>query len=249
MKVDERMFNDFLEIQRRLKPAVSVEVGAYDAQFSRYMVNITDEVYAYEANLSVYARYRDTAKVRYEHFAISNVSGFVDFEVQTDQSILVPNNSILKRNDHTPKMYTRVPSRTLNELFAGRKDIALWIDCEGANEQVLTGANEILPNVDSIFIEVETYEFWKNQWLEGDVRRYLEGFGFVLFSSHIQYINQYNQIYVRGEYIMPTPEGDITTSEINKPEEIQDDLSDVQGSSESEPATEDQGSEETTQEV
>jgi hypothetical protein len=50
---------------------------------------------------------------------------------------------------------------------------------------------------------------------------------------------------------MPTPEGQITSSQIynQEPEEIQDDLSDVQGSSESEPATEDQGSEETTQEV
>lgn len=50
---------------------------------------------------------------------------------------------------------------------------------------------------------------------------------------------------------MPTPQGDITTTEIwSQPvEENQDDLSDVQGSSGDEQPAEDQGSEETTQEV
>jgi len=50
---------------------------------------------------------------------------------------------------------------------------------------------------------------------------------------------------------MPTPQGDITTTEIwSQPaEEKQDDMSDVQGSSGDELAREDQGSEETTQEV
>jgi hypothetical protein len=50
---------------------------------------------------------------------------------------------------------------------------------------------------------------------------------------------------------MPTPEGEITSTEIwSQPvEEKQDDLSDVQGSSESEPTGKDKGSKETTQEV
>ena len=241
MRPDERMLNDFLEIQRRLKPAVSIEVGAYDAQFSRYMVSIAPEVWAFEANPYVYAKNRDYTKVKYQHLAISNTSGTVDFEVQTDITQLAPNNTILNRNDNSPKQYLQVPSRTLNELFAGKKDIALWIDCEGASEQVLTGANEILAHVDSIFIEVETREFWKNQWLEDDVRSYLTAFGFVLFSSHIQYVDQYNQIYIRREYAMPTPQGEITTSSINKPEEKKDDLPTVQdgsGTEQSEPAEE-----------
>ena len=50
---------------------------------------------------------------------------------------------------------------------------------------------------------------------------------------------------------MPTPEGQITSSKIynQEPEEKQDDLSDVQGSSGDEPAGEDEGSEEASQEV
>ena len=48
---------------------------------------------------------------------------------------------------------------------------------------------------------------------------------------------------------MPTPEGQITSSQIWKEEEKQNDLSNVQGSSEPEQPAEDQGSEETTQEV
>lgn len=214
MFLDDLLFNDFLEIQRKLKPALSIEVGAYDAQFSRYMVAVTPEIYAFEANPLVYARYKDMPRVNYQNLAISDVSGFVDFEIQTDAGELASNNSIMNRNDNTPKRYVKVPSRTLNELFAGRKRIALWIDCEGASQQVLTGADKVLPNVDSIFIEVERQEFWKNQWLEDDVRSYLNDFGFVMISSRDQYVNQANQIYVRKEYIMPTPQGDITSSEI-----------------------------------
>jgi hypothetical protein len=48
---------------------------------------------------------------------------------------------------------------------------------------------------------------------------------------------------------MPVPEGVITTSQTTEPEEKQDDLSDVQGSSGDEQSGEDEGSEETTQEV
>jgi FkbM family methyltransferase len=229
--VDTVMFDSFLDIQRRLKPAISIEVGAYDAQFSRYMGNIAPEVYAFEANFSVYARYRDLPKMTYQHLAISDIEGYVDFEVQADKDILASNNSIMIRNDSSPKIYTSVKSNTLNNLFPDKKDIALWIDCEGANKQVLTGADKILPYVDSIFIEVEREFFWKDQWLEDDVKSYLNDFGFVLFLSKDQYVNQANQIYVRKEYIMPTPEGEITTSSINKPEEKQDDLQPLPDSS------------------
>jgi len=48
---------------------------------------------------------------------------------------------------------------------------------------------------------------------------------------------------------MPTPEGQITSSEIWKEEEKQDDLFDVQGSGGDEQPAEDQGSDEASQEV
>lgn len=191
------MLAEFIDIQKIMLPKLTIEVGAYDADFSKAMIGVAKEIYAFEASPYVYEKFKNIEGVDYRNLAISDVSGQIDFEIQTDQHKLTSNNSIMKRNDKGNKEYISVKSATLNELFKDKKNIALWIDCEGANQQVLTGASEILPNVDSIFIEVETTKFWKDQWLEKDVREYLSNFGFRLSRSEPQYTNQYNQIYIR----------------------------------------------------
>lgn len=197
MHSDNGMLADFISIQKIMLPDIAIEVGAYDADFSRAMVGIAKEVWAFEASPYVFNKFKGIDGIKYLNLAISDMSGQVDFEIQSDHHKLTSNNSIMKRNDKGNKEYISVKSATLNELFKDKKNIALWIDCEGANQQVLTGASEILPNVDSIFIEVETTKFWKDQWLEKDVREYLSNFGFRLSRSEPQYTNQYNQIYIR----------------------------------------------------
>lgn len=197
MHSDKAMLAAFIDIQKVMLPNVAIEVGAYDADFSRAMVGIAKEVYAFEASPYVYNKFKNINGVDYQNLAISNVSGEIEFELQVDEHRLTANNSIMKRNNNTNKEYIPVPAKTLNELFQEKKNIALWIDCEGANEQVLTGASLVLPNVQSIFIEVETVKFWKDQWVEQDVRDYLLDFGFRLSRSEPQYTNQYNQIYIR----------------------------------------------------
>jgi FkbM family methyltransferase len=197
MYSDKSMLQSFIDIQKIMLPSLSIEIGAYDADFSKSMVGIAKEIWAFEASPYVYEKFKDIEGVNYINLAISNKSGLMDFEIQQNEHNLIANNSIMKRNDNTAKQYIPVESKSLNDLFKDRKNIALWIDCEGANEQVLTGASEILPNVQSIFIEVETVRFWKNQWLENDVKSYLENFGFKLSLSQPQYVNQYNQIYIK----------------------------------------------------
>jgi FkbM family methyltransferase len=197
MHSDKDILAAFIDIQKVMLPKITIEVGAYDADFSKSMVGIAKEIYAFEASPFVYEKFKDIPGVDYRNLAISDVSGEIDFEIQIDQHKLTSNNSIMKRNDKGNKEYISVKSSTLNELFEDKKNIALWIDCEGANGQVLTGASSILPNIGSICIEVETARFWKDQWLEQDVKEYLAGFGFRLSMSEPQYTNQFNQIYIR----------------------------------------------------
>ena len=197
MHSDKAMLQTFINIQKIMLPSVSIEVGAYDADFSKSMVGIAKEIWAFEASPYVYEKFKHINGINYINAAISNESGFVDFEIQKNEHKLISNNSIMKRNDKSAKEYIQVESKTINDLFYDKKNITLWIDCEGANEQVLTGASKVLPNVNSIFIEVETAKYWKNQWIESDVKKYLENFGFRLSMSEPQYINQYNQIYIR----------------------------------------------------
>ena len=197
MHSDKGMLDLFVDMQKIMLPSVSIEVGAYDADFSRSMIGIAKEIYAFEASPYVYNKFKNIDGINYQNLAISNVSDEIEFEIQVNEHRLAANNSIMKRNDDTNKEYVIVPSKTLNELFDQKKNITLWIDCEGANEQVLTGASLVLPNVQSIFIEVETVKFWKDQWVEQDVNNYLSDFGFRLSKSEPQYVNQYNQIYIR----------------------------------------------------
>ncbi len=197
MHSDKKMLQAFIDIQKVYLPSVSIEVGAYDADFSRSMIGIAKEIWAFEASPYVYEKFKNIDGINYINAAISNKSGIIEFEIQKDQHRLIANNSIMKRNDKSLKEYIEIESKTINELFSNKKNIALWIDCEGANEQVLTGASEVLPNVQSIFIEVETSQYWKNQWVENDVKKYLESFGFRLSLSEPQYTNQYNQIYIK----------------------------------------------------
>ncbi len=197
MHSDKKMLQAFIDIQKVMLPSLSIEVGAYDADFSRSMIGIAKEIWAFEASPYVYEKFKNIDGINYTNLAISNKSGLVDFEIQKNEHNLTANNSIMKRNDKSDKEYIAVEAKSLNDLFKDKKNITLWIDCEGANEQVLTGASEILPDVQSIFIEVETTKFWKDQWVESDVSQYLEGFGFRLSLSQPQYIKQYNQIYIK----------------------------------------------------
>lgn len=197
MYSDKNMLNAYLDMQKILLPNVSIEVGAYDADFSKAMVGIAKEVWAFEASPYVFNKFKDIPGVNYLNLAISDKAGEVEFEIQKDLPLIISNNSIMKRNDSSNKEYISVKSVSLNDMFKDKKNISLWIDCEGANEQVLTGASEILPNVVSIFIEVEGQKFWKDQWIEQDVKEYLAKFGFRLSMSEPQYTNQFNQIYIR----------------------------------------------------
>lgn len=207
MLIDEEMTKVFLGMQTALKPKVVIEVGAFNAEFSQIVVNqnICDEIYAFEASPYVYERFKDIlpSKIQYIHSAISDHIGVIPFEIQSSEGdpSLHGNNSILNRNENKAYDYVDVPCISLDEAFEGISDICLWIDVEGANREVLLGSSRLLKNVQSIFIETEHQEFWKNQWLHDDVVKYLGEHGFVMACSQEQYAKQTNCIFVHKNYL------------------------------------------------
>jgi FkbM family methyltransferase len=198
---NESLINKFIEMQKLIRPSLSIEVGAHEATFSKKMHEITENVWAFEASPYVFEHFYPISGVNYINKAISNVKGKVDFEIQGERDFKTGNNSILKRNEDKKYSYVEIDAVTLNDTFKNEKNICLWIDCEGANEQVLTGASNILKNVSSIFIEVEEVEYWKGQWLFNDVESYLLENGFILFArGESEYNNkQYNCIFIKKE--------------------------------------------------
>jgi hypothetical protein len=58
-----------------------------------------------------------------------------------------------------------------------------------------------LKQVQSIFVEVEDFEFWKDQWLANDVINFLEQAGFAYIARDNEYEKQYNCIFVRTDLL------------------------------------------------
>jgi len=198
----EELTSTFIRMQKDLVPDVSIEVGAHAAEFSNAMAMAGIRAYAFEASPFVYERFKDEMHpgVKYINKAVSYQDDVVMFQIDKrfDPSE-VGHNTIMKRAEDLDYEYVKVESVALDDFAGMAKNVALWIDCEGANREVLEGARKILKEVSSIHIEVETKEFWKNQWLLEDVENYLTGYGFKEFArtNVDDYGHQVNIIYVK----------------------------------------------------
>lgn len=197
--ISKDLADKFISLQEKIKPDIYIEVGAFDAEFSRtiYSKIPNAKIWAFEANPYVHSKNYPILGIEYINKAVSDRVGSIEFEIQKDVQPDAVNNSIMKRNEDKPYEYIMVESITLNDILSEFSNICLWIDCEGANREVLLGASEILSKVSSIFIEVEQIEYWKDQWLDTDVIGYLESFGFKLIDRDYQYPGQYNCIFIR----------------------------------------------------
>jgi FkbM family methyltransferase len=191
----------FIKMQDLLLPDYAIEVGAHEAEFS---VTISSKLkipaVAFEAGKAIYERVKSKIVgdlVKYLNYAISDKDGVESFSVNENEH--AGNNSILVKNDVTPIKTEEIKSYRLDTYFKDTSfaSACLWIDVEGANKQVLSGAKETLKRVSSIFIETEDYPYWKDQWLTSDVVKFLNSQGFVLTDSEKVYAAQQNLIFVR----------------------------------------------------
>jgi FkbM family methyltransferase len=187
----------FYELQGKIKPNVTIEVGAYDAAFSRSIVANYPEIvsWAFEANRYNYKNYSLEALadgVKYVYSAISSEVGEIPFYYQNEAPNTVGNNSILERLK-TSQYKEIVPATTLDTFFIEsgllNKDdsVSLWIDVEGASREVLMKSELILKQTKSILIEVEHDEVWSSQWKSQDVVEFLTSRGFTLTGRDKEY--------------------------------------------------------------
>jgi FkbM family methyltransferase len=192
----------FLKMQKDFGPDYAIEVGAHAAEFSLAISNnLAIDAVAFEAGSAVYEKFKDQANsdlVKYLNYAISDKDGFEIFTVAHNE--YHGNNSIISRTDKANIKTEEVKSYKLDTYFkdADFKKACLWIDAEGANEKVLTGAVETLKKVHSVFIETEDYAHWENQWLTLDVVKFLNSHGFMVLDHETVYGTQHNIIFVRS---------------------------------------------------
>ena len=219
--VDE-LVDLFFLIQEEVKPKISIEVGANSAEFSKKIKQDQTDIksWAFEANPYVHKHYADSlqnAGVEYINAAITNKIGKTRFLIQEAYlnngewdgkriNRLIGNNSLLIRNqDDVLYSAPKVDCNTLDGFFIdsgilnSSDTVCMWIDVEGAIEQVFSNSSKILKQVDSIFIEAEDFKFWQDQWLAEDVIKFLVSQDFVPIARDYEYEKQNNYIFIKSK--------------------------------------------------
>jgi FkbM family methyltransferase len=219
--VDE-LVDLFFLIQEEVKPKISIEVGANSAEFSKKIKQDQTDIksWAFEANPYVHKHYADSlqnAGVEYINAAITNKIGKTRFLIQEAYlnngewdgkriNRIIGNNSLLIR-DQDDVLYSapKIDCHTLDGFFIdsgilnSNDTVCMWIDVEGATEQVLSSSNKTLKQADSIFIEVEDFKFWQDQWLAEDVIKFLVSQDFVPIARDYEYEKQNNYIFIKSK--------------------------------------------------
>lgn len=202
----ETLFDDLIDI---LEPRTIMEVGAFEADFSRRAKtrHPAARVIALEANPRVYAHFEGKLKnsgVEYRHLAAGAEA--------REATIHIPEVIANSAMPHVGRMGSlhvvglrdsqtvavTVPMLPLDQVALNvSTPIVLWIDVEGAANQVLDGAEATLASTDLLICELESRPVWKEQVLAGAVRERLEGAGFVMVARDCQKWFQYNAIFIR----------------------------------------------------
>ncbi|WP_158932630.1 FkbM family methyltransferase [Acidisphaera sp. S103] len=118
-------------------------------------------------------------------------------------------SSLLKRDEQATYEECTVTTVRLDTYLrdhiaesSGERKIALWIDVEGAAHEVLQGAEGTLQHASAIFIETESFRFWRDQKLGGDVAALLIDKGFIPVKRDREYADaQFNTVFVHNSFV------------------------------------------------
>lgn len=179
----------FMELQRKLRPQMSLEIGAHRAEFSQSMRGMFPEIeaVAFEASPVVHKHYSASEDfegkgIAYLNMAVAEADGSVQFNVLSEANGISGRNSLQDRPE-LPGTKIEVPCVNGDSFLKNyaHDNIALWIDVEGAAGKVLPGLKESLraSRFSSIFIEVEGTEMWPGQWQDHQVTAFMAGQGYL----------------------------------------------------------------------
>ena len=174
-------FNNVLAIEPNPYPFVNMTFKPSE-QFKKINVGLSDK----EEVLKFYS--------------LKNVEIGPRLETATNASFVVPKNNLNKYD------IIEVPVIPLDKLLKNSIEInssfALWIDVEGMQEEVLTGAQETLKhkNCKLIKIEVENEPiFNKRLSVSKDIENFLTNLGYEAIYRDFEYVSCYNILFVKKD--------------------------------------------------
>ncbi|MCL2124353.1 MAG: FkbM family methyltransferase [Desulfovibrionaceae bacterium] len=209
----------YIMMHSALGTEASLEIGAHGAEYSLAMANAYGgaiPICAVEASPRSHAYF--SKNVRYKDFGISYINALIsDREGCTDfyeyvydgMEAAAGMSSILVRNikNHGSVRRTRstvksVRGDTLIEnKFKNIKNLALWIDVEGAQYEVLNSLSKSFEQgiINSVYIEVDKEKLWIEQkMLDNNVIEFMKKKNFSPFLRDNEYYTQYNIIFIKN---------------------------------------------------
>ena len=234
--VGARVEQAFRDLCIELTPTVSLEVGAHEATFSRWLKAEVPSAHcvAFEANPYVHDKFAeglDGTGVEYHHLAVSETNGTVDLGIprrfhnplrgrrfgkrRTSRMASLSHHRYAERTETVP-----VPSVPLDDFVSVNDDdvVVAWIDVEGASGPVLNSGEKVLSHASLVYIEVENEQVWRGQWLDVDVARFLADCDLVPVLRDIQRPHQYNVIFASAE-LAATPQMARLCDAVYRPED------------------------------
>jgi FkbM family methyltransferase len=209
--LQRRVRTAFRSLARLTDPTLTLEIGAFEAGFSRWVTRELPRAraVAFEANPLVWAHHRDEVTalgVEYLNLAIGPENGPVTLNVPRDfdgrARAPVNRMSSLGSNLRSEEQVAvEVPGVRLDDAVPLSDDdrLVAWIDVEGALGAVLPGSSRTLGRAAAVYVEVEAEPIWEGQWLDRDVLDWFEGIGMVPLLRDRQRREQYNVLLVPRE--------------------------------------------------
>jgi FkbM family methyltransferase len=203
-QLQRRVRTAFRTLTRAADPTLTLEIGAFEASFSRWVRRELPDAraVAFEANPMVWAHHHDEVSalgVEYLNLAIGPENGPVTLNVPRDFDGRArdPVNRMASlgsnlRSDE--QVAVEVPGVRLDDAVSLTADdrLVAWIDVEGALGAVLPASAETLRRAAAVYVEVEAEAMWDGQWLDRDVLDWFEAIGLVPLLRDRQRREQYN---------------------------------------------------------
>jgi FkbM family methyltransferase len=209
----------YIMMQSTLGTEASLEIGARGAEYSLEMANTYGgamTICALEASPRTHAYF--SKEINYKDWGISYINVLVsDHDKETNfyeyvcdgMEAAAGMSSMLVRNikNHGAVRRTRSSIRSIRgdtfieSKFKNRKKIALWIDVEGTQHEVLNSLSRSFDQgvVTSIYIEVERKKLWLEQkMLDNDIIAFMKQHNFSQFLRDNESHMQYNIIFVNN---------------------------------------------------
>ena len=209
----------FIMMQSALGTEASLEIGARGAEYSLEMANVYGNamsICALEASPRTHAYF--SKEVNYRDFGVSYINALVSereenavfYEyVYEGMEAAAGMSSLLVRDikKHGAVRRTRSTVRSIRgdtfieHKFKDHKKIALWIDVEGAQSEVLHSLSRSFAQgiITSVYIEVEKERLWLDQkMLDKDIIEFMRKHNFSQFLRDNEYYTQYNIIFVNN---------------------------------------------------